>query len=499
MFQNIERKIEKIGFEKVAVFFILFFGICLRIVAPPYQVLDEMNHFGRAWQISEGIFFGESEEIRKVERGDNPTTNRLFKFVTQANELNLYSEDEKFLTAEIPRSMIPTEFQLVNMKLTAENWKIVAFENVDLISWKNIEKFLFAPLNLETTEILMIPNTGQYPPLAYFPQATVAFIGRNLNLSAGAIYYAMCFASLFFVAICVFWAMKILPEKKFLIFLIASIPMFILESVSISADAVTYGVCILGSAWLLSQRNNFSAITYKEIFLLIVLSICLGLLKSVYGTILILYFLMSRQRFKNTLHFVGFGIFLLALNLFTSTIWLHSILNFNDVDILTSYCIGFASDIALQKNFLSENPAQFVTIFANTILTSDAWHPTWFFGLFGLVLELPETFCIVYFLFLIFIASTGKLELKIFQRSLIFFSMFVTFFGIFLAEYLFWTPVGADIILGIQGRYFIPIALSTFCMLSSFKAPKFVSLIVLIFGFFSTIFTTWLIFSKFFT
>ena len=55
---------------------------------------------------------------------------------------------------------------------------------------------------------------GQYSPLAYLPQSIAAFVGRSLNLNAGIIYYLMCLSSLLFSAVCVFWAMKILPEKK---------------------------------------------------------------------------------------------------------------------------------------------------------------------------------------------------------------------------------------------------------------------------------------------
>ena len=498
MFQKIESKIEKIGFEKVAVFFILFFGVCLRIITPPYQTPDEINHFGRAWQVSEGIFLGESEKVREVEKGNNPITNRLFQTVTQAEKLKLHSEDEKFLIAEIPSSMIPADFETVNLNLQLAAFFGKEISDAEKISLNSIEKFFSAPLEPEKTEILMIPNTGQYSPLAYFPQAIAAFIGRNLNFSAGVIYYAMCFASLFFSAIRIFFAMKLLPEKKILIFLIASIPMFLVEANSTSADAVTNSVGILISAWFLSQRKNFEAITYKENFLLVIFSICLGILKSVYGTILILYFLIPRQRFKNIFHFVGFGIFLFALNLITSSFWLNTILSLNDVEVFTTYYGSLNTDIAAQKNFVFENPIQFTKIFFASVLNLNLWHADWFFGLFGWPQRLPETFCIIYFAILILSSLIGKLNLNLFQRGTIFFTTFVTFFGIFAAEYLFWTQVGENYIDGVQGRYFIPIALSTFCILPSIHSPKFATLIALLFGIFSTIFIAWLIFTRFF-
>jgi len=284
MFQKLERRIENIGFEKAAFYLILFFGICLRIVTPPFQTLDEINHLTRAWQVSEGIFCSPAEEFRKVESGNNPTTKSLLHWALNGKEsVSLHNEDEKFLVAVVPGSMTPPYYA-------------IEFENkFHQVSSDMIKTFLNTPLNPEKVETHFMPNTGQYSPLAYFPQALAAFFGRHLNFSAGAIYYAMCLSALFFVASCIFFSMKILPEKKFLIFLIAAMPMFLAEIISTSADAVIYGICLLGSAWLLSQRKNFDAITYQEIFLLILFSICLGLLKSVYGTILLLYFLMPRQ------------------------------------------------------------------------------------------------------------------------------------------------------------------------------------------------------------
>jgi len=282
--KNLVRQTEKIGFEWIAFFVILFFGICLRIFTPPFQLLDEIQHFPRAWQVSEGIFLSETEKVRSIEQGDNPMAKNVMKLIGDENgRLPLRNEDEKFLVAVVPSSMMPADYAIdAAVKLN--------FMTVDML-----KNFLNSPLDLQKTEVNIIPNTGQYSPLAYFPQALAAFFGRYLNFSSGAIYYAMCLASLFFVAICVFFAMKILPEKKLFIFILAMMPMFLLEITSTSADSVTYGICLLGSAWFLSQRKNFEPITYREIFLLILFSICLGLLKSVYGTILLLYFLMPRQ------------------------------------------------------------------------------------------------------------------------------------------------------------------------------------------------------------
>jgi len=113
MFQKLERRIENIGFEKAAFYLILFFGICLRIVTPPFQTLDEINHLTRAWQVSEGIFCSPAEEFRKVESGNNPTTKSLLHWALNGKEsVSLHNEDEKFLVAVVPGSMTPPYYAI---------------------------------------------------------------------------------------------------------------------------------------------------------------------------------------------------------------------------------------------------------------------------------------------------------------------------------------------------------------------------------------------------
>jgi len=478
-------------FEQIVLFVILFFGICLRIVTPPFQMLDEIQHFPRAWQVSEGKFLSPVAKVREIENGNNPITVGVVRWADAVEKFNLHNEDEKFLIAEVPRSLMPYDFTL-NF---ANKFNQVDFETA--------KKFLSTPVTYSDKESHLIPNIGQYSPLAYFPQALAAFFGRHLNFSAGAIYYAMCFASLFFVAICVFFAMKILPEKKFLIFLIASMPMFLAEIISTSADAVTYGICLLGSAWLLSQRKNFNAITCREIFLLIIFSVCLGLLKSVYGTILILYFLMPRQRFKNVLHFAGFGIFLLVLELTVAGVWSYFAITANEVELFSNFYLGHADvDPLLQKNFILESPTAFLNAVFNTLTFGEnaKFFIKTFVGRLGSYnIFLPSYFVASYMVTLIFCGGfLGNLGLKIFQRFLIFFVIMVSVTGIFVIEYIIWSPVGGNLIEGIQGRYFIPVALFGFSIFSCLSPPKYANLIVLLIGIFSALVTIWTTYSAFY-
>lgn len=474
------------NFELISVCLLIIFAVLIRLATPPYQVADEINHFARAWQISEGKFLSETAQVRTIERGDNPTTKDQVRWSCRGQRVTLKAEDEKFFVAEAPRSMMPPEFALdVVNKFHAINFGMM-------------KNFLGTPLNAQATEFHLIPNTGSYSPLAYFPQASAAIVGRVLNLNAGAIYYLMCFSALLFAATCIFLSMKLLPEKKFLIFLLACMPMFLSEVVSISADAVIYGVCFLGTAWLLSLRQSTKIFSRTEIFALIIFAAALGLLKQVYGAILLLYFLIPRRRFKSSVQFVTLGLFLLATELAVSIAWLTISGDGGRVPLFTGFYMGLEGiDVAAQKNFIVTHPTEFFSAFMTTLFQPDVWFAKTFVGVLGIVnLYFPKIFYVGYAAVLIVAAAVGKINLTLTNRLMMLAATLITLLGVFAVEYLVWSSVGANVIAGVQGRYFIPVALIFLSSLSFVEPPKFFGLMSLTVGTLSAASTLWIICSR---
>ncbi|MBE8954589.1 MAG: DUF2142 domain-containing protein [Quinella sp. 2Q5] len=475
-------------FEVLAAVLLMTFGLLVRIVTPPYQLADEINHFARAWQISQGKFLSPTIEVRAIERGDNPTTRDQIRWSCRGGRVTLKAEDEEFFAAEVPRSLMPSEFAIdVVNKFHAVNFGMQ-------------RKFLATPLNVDDTERHLIPNTGSYAPPAYFPQATATFVGRLMNWSAGAIYYAMSMSALLFVTACTFAAMKLLPEKKFLIFVLASLPMFLTEAASSSADAVIYAACLLGTAWLLSLRRSSEQLSTAEIFALMMFAVTLGLLKQVYGAILLLYWLIPRRRFKSMAQFVGVGVALILLELATSLAWLTFSGDFGRVPLFTGFYMGLEGiDPAAQKNFVLAHPTEFLAALVSSLMNQAVWFPKTFFGVLGIVnVYFPKIFYVGLLIALMVVASFGRLQLRWTERLIIFVAVAVTVAGVFGVEYLVWSSVGANIISGVQGRYFLPIALMALASLSAVEPPKFAAAFALAVGIFSAAATVWITFARFY-
>ena len=292
----------------------------------------------------------------------------------------------------------------------------------------------------------------------------------------------MNLSGLIFVAACVFLSMKLLPEARTLIFLLAMMPMFLLEAASTSADAVTNGVCFLATAWLLSLRKTTEKFSRAEIFGLIILAIMLACVKSVYGTILLLYFLIPRERCKK---FWRLGAAILFLNLFISAAWSWLTLKASGAAIYTNYYIGFSdTNAAAQKIFLTQNPAAFFAAILNSFAELWATYAINFIGSWGILWDvmLPPIFYFLYGITIIFFALSNGLKFKLGERAILIFAAVPTILAMFLMNYLNWSSVGSEIIRGVQGRYFIPLAPMIFGALSCLPPLKHKNLIALVAG-----------------
>ena len=435
---RLEQRLENFGAEKIFIALFFLFGVMILFMRPPYRLMDEPVHFARAWQISEGIFL--SPLKTQTEQGPD----RNFGWENHSPE----AATEKLYSASVPASLIPDEFL----------FEIEEDSTLRKFSFDALKKFLATPLNVDAREEGLIPNTGVYPPPTYLPQALAAFLGRILNLNAGIIYYLTGLGGLIFVSACVFGAMKFLPEAKPLIFLLAMLPMFLVEASSTSADAVTFGVCFLGTAWLLSLRNSTEKFSRAEIFGLMILSVMLACAKSVYGTILLLYFLIPRERVGSTKKFFLLGAGILFLNLFMSLAWMKMT---PDAALFTRHYIDLTETNAeLQKIFLAEHPTEFFSAMINSLTKLWPAYLINFIGMWGFLwnVTLPIIFYVLYSVAIIFFALTNGLNLKLGERGVLIFAAAVSTLGFFFVHYLKWTAVGEDYVSGVQGRYFIPLA-----------------------------------------
>ena len=443
----------------------LIFGIQLVFLTPPFQVPDEVNHFLRVYQISEGYLRSPIGEV------ETPESKKFY-----------------------PYAEIPVDFQHL---LSPGHEGIVAEKNY--YGFSHTLKMFSIPVNSDTRSgYLFIPNTGLYSPLVYAPQAFMSFLAEKLFGTVGAVFYFARLGTLIFSIICIYISMKILPEKKLLIFLISFMPMFLYEMTSTSSDAIIYSIAILSTTYLLSLRKSEDLLSRKELSFMILAAISIGLAKQVYGVILLLYLLIPSERFGSKKKFYIFGLGIIVVYLVTSFTWLYLAKSGTFVSPHTLPDPNV--DITKQIEFIKSNPLTFGGVIYNSIILPHLYnHCVEFIGVLGWLNKfLPHWFYIFYGILLIFGAFLGNLNLKPQHRIFMLLLSVPTLVVMVIYFYVTWTPVGNPVIQGMQGRYFIPLAVIFFSALSFEKNNSWEIIMALSAGIISSFITLLIVIEGFY-
>lgn len=453
----VEQRLQKIPFPGLFLIFFLLCELTLVFLTPPLQVPDENAHLVRAYQISTGTFISPQHE--------------------DVNG-NIVSFQEK----------TPLSFLELNKFSLPFAWQ-------HAFSFDNIKDTLALPLEADNAASIDIPNTGQYSPVSYLPQALAAWLGMKLGLSLGSIFYLMRSAAVIFAAACLFLTLKLLREKLLLICLLSLMPMSMYEFASVSADSVNFALSLLITAFLLHLHSQASPLDAKKVLLLIAAALILGLIKQVYGVILLLYFLIPSSAIGSRKRFYLLGVLLISLFLIVSMAWTSFAYGGSEA------LMGAGSGINPQEQlaFVRQAPLQYISIFATTLSENFLQHYKEFVGILGwCVIPLPQPFYLLYFLLLAIGSLCGKLSLSLKQRGLIFASVLASVSVIFFNQYLTWTPVGNPQIYGVQGRYMIPLALMFFASFSCLERLRYEKLLACTAGSISAIVTLWSIWEFFY-
>ncbi len=201
--------------ENVFLLLSTVFGLLLVFITPPAIVGDEPNHFFRAYQISQG-------HLTAQEYGD-------------------------LRGGWLPKSVFETCRNLVG---DIEFHPNVKFDQ------SMFRKYESVPLNESDVMFVGFANTAMNTPVPYVPQAIAITIGRSGNLSPLIIlYYPRLFNLAAFIGLC-FLAVRKIPIGKWMLCALLLTPSAMFQSASASADASTFGICVLCISYFIALANE---------------------------------------------------------------------------------------------------------------------------------------------------------------------------------------------------------------------------------------------------
>ena len=422
---------------------ILLEGMYL-IVTPPFQSPDEFNHFCRAYQISEGQFLPVQQNRRLG--GEIPNgIKAFFDGYMPATFISSY----KFTREEVINSLRPTD-------------------------------------TYSGTTFVDFPNTSYYSLVSYLPQSLVIYVLRQLNCSAGEMYYGGKLAAFLLWLLVMYTVIEWMPFGKWLITALLLLPTNLYTINAYSADNVTNMLAFLLFACLFRELVKPDTPPLKWFITVLLLATLLAFAKLVYVALLLLLFLYPVQKFGSLKKYAFVISLIFAVALVSALYWSNVVttrmLSYNAYhsDFRNQSTLSPNADYDLQKQHLLAHPEDVVFLLHNAMTNHPEFYLKSYVGHFGTYLDTPIQywlFVLVYvFLLVLAIFEPNATSLSPKQKLLVLGAALFTYALIILSQHLTWNQVGSRSIDAIQGRYLAPVFPLLFLLFSrqgtGFKLPN---------------------------
>jgi uncharacterized membrane protein len=290
-----------------------------------------------------------------------------------------------------------------------------------------------------------------YSPLPYLPQAIGCAIGDALRLRPLFTFYLGRLMNLAAGIALTLLAMRIAPGLRWIIAACALMPMTLFLFASFSSDATTIGVAfvatalaIAGSPWVLAA------------------AVALALCKPAY-LLIPLVALTSKQRWLIMPAIIVGGF--IGASFVKTTAFMHP-----------------GVDPHAQIAFVMHHPLRVIATMASDVFHRAPFYFETMVGRLGwLNVTLPQAVIFAFAALLIAVALLAGSTITRTQRALAALAAIASIAVVQLSQYIIWTPVGANTIDGVQGRYFIPILpLILIAISRSSTAPRWLPAVIAI-------------------
>ena len=389
---------------------------------PPFQNPDEPAHFLRAAQVADGRLVG----FRIAATSGGFSDPALLKAYEPFSDLGFHPETRTVRADWEPR-----------------------------IRWSNAR----APQSFPTTAI--------NPPLFYIPAALGVLVGRagKMTVLQTLVLSRLLtgVAALAVGAVAIAGATGVAP----LTFALLTLPMSLAMTASASQDSMILAVAALAGSLLVRASRRRDERTPR---LVTGLAIALGLLAMArlpYAVLALLPLALTGVRMKSRIGASALVVVIAAVWSGIATIW-----------AMTNFGEQVGADPAAQLALLESAPFVVLTIARETLSNLGMVYVQGFIGRLGWS---DTIFSSAYYraalAVLVIAAAAAALgscgeRMSIRARLLIVAALSISIAGVFGATYLCWTVPGALVVTGVQGRYFLPLALACVALVPAFGRPR---------------------------
>lgn len=304
---------------------------------------------------------------------------------------------------------------------------------------------------------------GIYTP-AYIPQAVGLRLGFVLRLPFTVVYQLGRLTGLLFFALIFAWAIRKIPVGKSILAMIGLLPTPMFLMASYSYDPFITALFALGFAFFLDEYVNWQRKISWQSFLLMAGCFAVGAMpKAPYIPLVLVVFLLPHEKFRDRRQeYCMKGLATAAFLMLMASFVVPEVISPDEVGDIRG---GDTSDASQIAYILSDIPGFLKLILSSILVTLPGFlFGTEVFGGFAhLRVGMLET-AIPLFVLLVVLCEEKHIPCKkgrlTWQPRTWILCLCAAVIGmVWLAMYLAFTPVGADVINGVQARYYLPLLL----------------------------------------
>jgi uncharacterized membrane protein len=391
----------------------LCWGVALVVLMPPFQNNDEPEHYFSSWALAEGQAL--------------PGSDSLVDLPANVGTLN----------ADLRSTQVTQGAEPYDVEVTAE-----ALD--DEVSARRMRQFT---------------STGGYTPIGYLPQAVGIDVVRVLGGSPLLGLYAARLAVLLTSVAITFIALRLTPYGAAVLALVALLPMSVSLTASTNPGAFVNAGALLFLVLVLRLAGR-GRVFWRDTAVLVAVALVFLTLKPGYAPLAALVFLLpprvfvERRQYWTTITACVLGAFAIsALSVGIAP------------DVSTARQIARGAPEGLdeggQVQFVLAHPWAFLKVLYGTLGESGL---TWLreaVGVLGrgaVVLSVVVTPTVLVGAGLLTMRGTDeRVSLRPWQRLLLAGVGLLVSGVVVAALYVSWSPLASRLVLGVQGRYFLPV------------------------------------------
>ncbi|MBF6328553.1 DUF2142 domain-containing protein [Nocardia transvalensis] len=408
------------------------FGVIFSVVTPPFWGHDEITQFGRAYQVAHGGFTPHriADDRGVAYGGDIPAS---------IDGLMSYAFDDYNHNPGEPDPMVadPVAYDLLGS----------------------------GPVTTTVATPVWFTNTAAYSPVPYVPAAVGIRLAQALDLSVGATVELTRLAGLVAYLAVVAFALRALRgyRVQWLAFTVAVLPIALFQAGTVTADTLTNALAILVSCLLVKGLFLRAELTRWETAAALAATIALPLSKPTYVLLAMLVVLIpARQyRFGNWLRWLPWCGAALGAALFA--VWMKIAAPTTDgMGLMRPPAQWHSVRPSDQLDGIFSHPGHFLSTFVDSVWYRDQRWFTQFFGELGFAyIDVPALTILACLLaFAVSVGIAERFSAPRLRTVIVALTVAASVAMIYVTLYMSFSPVDYYLVDGVQGRYFVPLAVA---------------------------------------